>query len=117
MKKSCSRLIACLILLCRFTAAHTQQNAAAAINTNLLWYKDSASDWNEALPIGNGFLGAMVFGNVQREHLQLNENTLYSGEPSLVYKKVSVVSTLDSVTGLLRAHKNATAEEFIRKNW
>ncbi|MEO5996874.1 MAG: glycoside hydrolase family 95 protein [Chitinophagaceae bacterium] len=86
-------------------------------NTNLLWYKDSATDWNEALPIGNGFIGAMVFGNIQQEHLQLNENTLYSGEPSLVYKKVVITPTFDSVVGMIRNHKNAEAEEFIRKNW
>ena len=46
-----------------------------------LWYSKPAANWNEALPIGNGRLGAMVFGGVAFEHLQLNDNTLYSGEP------------------------------------
>ncbi len=49
--------------------------------SNIIWLEQPASDWNEALPIGNGRLGAMVFGNVQRERLQLNEDTLWSGEP------------------------------------
>ena len=47
----------------------------------MLWYTRPASTWTEALTIGNGRLGAMVFGGVQREHLQLNEDTLWSGGP------------------------------------
>lgn len=46
-----------------------------------LWYKEAASNWNEALPIGNGKLAAMVFGGVPQEHLQLNEETIWTGEP------------------------------------
>ena len=48
--------------------------------TNLkLWYRQPAAQWVEALPIGNGRLGAMVFGGLVTEHLQLNEDTLWSG--------------------------------------
>ena len=46
-----------------------------------LWYRQPAEQWTEALPIGNGRLGAMVFGGVARERLQLNEDTLYAGGP------------------------------------
>lgn len=46
-----------------------------------LWYKQPASVWEEALPLGNGRLGAMVFGGVKQERLQLNEDTLWSGFP------------------------------------
>jgi alpha-L-fucosidase 2 len=46
-----------------------------------LWYDQPARDWNAALPVGNGRLGAMVFGGVAEEHLQLNEDTLWSGFP------------------------------------
>lgn len=45
-----------------------------------LWYTQPAANWNEALPIGNGRLGAMVFGGVAEEHLQLNEDTVWAGE-------------------------------------
>lgn len=44
-----------------------------------LFYDKPASDWNEALPIGNGFLGAMVFGQVNKERIQFNEDSLWSG--------------------------------------
>jgi alpha-L-fucosidase 2 len=47
-----------------------------------LWYNQPAQTWNEALPLGNGRLGAMVFGNPVNEQIQLNENTLYSGSPN-----------------------------------
>ncbi len=48
-----------------------------------LWYDEPAgSDWTAALPLGNGRLGAMVFGNVTRERIQLNEDTLWSGRPN-----------------------------------
>ncbi|AWK06248.1 hypothetical protein HYN56_19240 [Flavobacterium crocinum] len=47
----------------------------------ILKYDKPASNWNEALPIGNGRLGAMIFGNPQKEELQLNEETIWAGEP------------------------------------
>ena len=48
---------------------------------NKLWYKQPAKVWTEALPVGNGRLGAMVFGRVDKELIQLNEGTLWSGGP------------------------------------
>lgn len=47
----------------------------------LLWYKKPAASWEEALPIGNGWLGGMVFGDVSKERVQLNEDTLWAGFP------------------------------------
>ncbi|MBW8882191.1 MAG: glycoside hydrolase family 95 protein, partial [Asticcacaulis sp.] len=46
-----------------------------------LWYRRPAATWTEALPIGNGRFGAMVFGRVGQERLQLNESTLWAGSP------------------------------------
>jgi alpha-L-fucosidase 2 len=47
----------------------------------VLWYSQPANQWVEALPVGNGRLGAMVFGGTARERLQLNEDTLHAGGP------------------------------------
>lgn len=47
-----------------------------------LWYDKPASAWTEALPLGNGRLGAMVFGNPSVERLQLNEETIWAGKPN-----------------------------------
>lgn len=44
-----------------------------------LTYNKPAENWNEALPIGNGRLGAMVYGGAIQEHLQLNEETIWAG--------------------------------------
>lgn len=46
-----------------------------------LWYEEPAKEWVEALPLGNGRLGSMVFGNVSKERIQLNEDTLWTGMP------------------------------------
>ena len=46
-----------------------------------LWYKQPAKDWNEALPVGNGRLGAMIFGDPKTERIQLNEESLWAGCP------------------------------------
>jgi alpha-L-fucosidase 2 len=59
-------------------AIAAEQGAASALT---LWYRQPAEVWTEALPIGNGRLGAMIFGGVPRERLQLNEDTLYAGGP------------------------------------
>jgi alpha-L-fucosidase 2 len=47
----------------------------------LLWYDQPAAEWVEALPIGNGRLGAMIFGRTAHERLQLNEDTIFAGGP------------------------------------
>jgi len=46
-----------------------------------IWYRSPASVWEEALPVGNGRLGAMVFGKYGEERIQLNEETYWSGGP------------------------------------
>jgi alpha-L-fucosidase 2 len=53
---------------------------AQADDGRKLWYRQPARQWVEALPVGNGRLAAMVFGEVRRERLQLNEDTVWSGE-------------------------------------
>src|SRR6516162_2301204 len=58
-----------------------QPSRAAAPGPLTLWYNQPAVEWVEALPVGNGRLGAMVFGGVERERLQLNEDTIWAGGP------------------------------------
>ncbi len=48
----------------------------------ILWYTKPAANWDEALPLGNGRLGAMVFGTPSVEHIQLNEGTVWGGSPN-----------------------------------
>ncbi|MCY3018338.1 MAG: glycoside hydrolase family 95 protein [Planctomycetota bacterium] len=60
---------------------HTLKASAATGQDLKLWYNRPAGQWVEALPVGNGRLGAMVFGTVDQERLQLNEGTLWGGGP------------------------------------
>ena len=55
--------------------------AASAASRLELWYDQPAAKWNEALPIGNGRMGAMIFGGVTNEQIQFNESTLWTGHP------------------------------------
>lgn len=65
--------LACL-LACFSIYANAQQ-------LHRLWYAQPASQWEEALPLGNGRLGAMVYGDPAQENIQLNENTFWAGGP------------------------------------
>src|SRR5688572_18071559 len=56
-------------------------DALASDDELLLWYDEPAGVWEDALPVGNGRLGAMVFGDPDFQLLQLNEDTLYAGRP------------------------------------
>src|SRR3954468_18736617 len=64
-----------------FSGVAVPVSAAEALDSPRLWYSQPARAWTEALPVGNGRLGAMVFGGVPEERLQLNEDTVYAGGP------------------------------------
>lgn len=52
-----------------------------SVNAHRLWYAQPAAHWHEAMPLGNGRIGAMIFGDACRERIGLNEDTLWSGYP------------------------------------
>lgn len=108
------RLLSSLLLFfCCLACAKTQQE-----DPLVLWYNEPAENWNEALPVGNGRAGAMVFGGVDKEQLQLNENTLYSGEPSTVFKDIKITPGMfDKVVGLMKARKYDEASDLVCKHW
>lgn len=74
----------CIIIFC-FTIVLVKAQSNGYMK---LWYNAPAENWNEALPVGNGRLGAMIFGNPSVERLQLNEETIWAGSPnSIAHKK------------------------------
>ncbi len=79
-----------------------------------LWYRQAAGRWEEALPIGNGRLGGMVFGGVRREHIQLNEDTLWSGFPRDT-NDYEALRYLKRSRELIAAGEYAQAEEWIEQ--
>jgi len=64
------------------TSLSSSQRLKAVAEDVLLWFEQPAPEWAAALPIGNGRIGAMIFGTVQQERIALNEDTLWSGGPS-----------------------------------
>lgn len=79
-----------------------------------LWYAQPAKDWFEALPIGNGRFGGMVYGGTNREHIQLNEDTLWSGEPRETVR-YDAERYLDPVRELIFSKKYEEAEQMIEQ--
>lgn len=75
-----------------------------------LWYDKPAIEWEEALPIGNGRLGAMIFGDATKEHLQINEDTIWTGKPH-DYAHKGAHKYLKEIRDLLTAGKQKEAEE------
>lgn len=78
-------------------------------------YYTSAKKWKEALPLGNGRLAAMVYGDVKKERIALNDATLWSGYPRDYTNKKSVLA-LDKVRNLIFQEKYGEAEAIVRKN-
>ncbi|MBK1827639.1 glycoside hydrolase family 95 protein [Haloferula rosea] len=83
-------------------------------SNSTLWYDQPAAEWTDAVPIGNGRLGAMVFGGIENERLQLNEDTLWSGGPHC-YDNPEAYKHLAEVRKLLRDGKYAEAEKLAGK--
>ncbi len=98
-----------LFLSLSLDCAHAGQGGD---NPLLLWYDKAAVEWTEALPLGNGRLGAMVFGAVEQERLQLNEDTIWAGGP---YNPVNpeALANLPKVRKLIAEEKFKEADELI----
>ncbi len=75
-----------------------------------LWYDEPANEWTEALPVGNGRIGAMVYGGIEEENVQFNEETLWSGQPHS-YANRGAHRYLDDIRGLLWEGKQEEAHE------
>jgi alpha-L-fucosidase 2 len=88
---------------------------SAACNKNeiqdlKLWYNEPALKWEEALPVGNGRIGAMIFGGVTEDHIQFNEETLWTGEPH-DYSNKDASKYLGAIRDLLWQGKQKEAEK------
>jgi len=75
-----------------------------------LWYEQPASSWVEALPIGNGRLGAMIYGGESTDHIQFNEETLWTGRPH-DYSHEGASEYLGTIRKLLWEGKQKEAEK------
>ncbi len=79
-----------------------------------LWYEEPANEWVEALPLGNGRLGAMVFGGIESERIQLNEESIWSGAP--VHRtNPEALDNLNKVRQLLFEGKYAEGDQLAQE--
>jgi alpha-L-fucosidase 2 len=84
----------------------------------LLWYDKPARQWVEALAIGNGRIGAMIFGGIDSERIELNDNTLYSGEPGRRdLPSLEITRDFEQVVDWLREGKYAEVHEYVSRHW
>lgn len=103
-------LSAALLILC-MTDCYSQSE-----NDLTLWYRKPAAVWEEALPIGNGRLGAMIFGAPAVDHIQFNEETLWAGEPH-DYAHQGAYKYLGEIRELLWQGKQKEAEDLAFKEF
>ena len=100
----------CLLFLTVSTLSFSQSNS-----TLKLWYKSpSGATWENALPVGNGRLGAMVYGNVERETIQLNEHTVWSGSPNR-NDNPDALASVSEIRQLIFEGKQKEAEQLANK--
>ena len=103
------------LLVCVFICFAWNTDAATPADSLLkLWYRQPAKEWVEALPVGNGRIGAMVFGGVQQEELQLNEGYLWSGVPRDGNNPLAK-ETLPHIRKLLFEEKYMEADKLAKK--
>ena len=81
-----------------------------------LWYKQPANEWVEALPVGNGRLGAMVFGQPYTERIQLNEESLWAGQ-LINNNNPDALRSLDELRTLLFQEKSIEAQRMVALNF
>ena len=82
---------------------------------DVIWYCIPAADWNEALPLGNGRLGAMVYGGAYDECISINEDTLWSGYPVTRTTQQSMKNTFMDASQLTKEGHFAQAQELLEK--
>lgn len=78
-----------------------------------LWYDEPADRWVEALPVGNGRLGAMVYGVPEREHIQLNEETVWAGQPNSNANVNIEAGAIDEIRQLIFDGKYRAAQDMV----
>jgi len=82
-----------------------------------LWYQQPAKNWNEALPVGNGRLGGMVFGDPNHERIQLNEDSVWAGERKNIKNAIGTPKDLAFVRQLVDHNKLVEADRELMKRF
>ena len=86
------------------------------MSSHILHYTAPAKDWNEALPLGNGRIGAMIYGGTTEERICMNEDTLWSGYPKTPVKK-GAYEAYKKAQQLTLAGKNREAQDILQRDF
>jgi alpha-L-fucosidase 2 len=109
MKINFSQAVLCIFLALSLSSSAQQPDYK-------LWYTQPAKKWTDALPIGNGRLGAMIFGGLESDRIQFNEETLWTGEPR-AYHREGAANSLPQIRKLLFEGKQKEAELLAEKHF
>jgi len=119
VRAACSLAGALLVVaaLAAWPASAAAEGDGISGATTTLWYSKPASDWErEALPIGNGRLGCMIFGGADRERIALNEESVWSGSRAQ-NDRPEASKNLPEIRRLLLAGKNVEAEALVNQTF
>ena len=101
-----------VLFISLLTLLSYQKKEIAKEHKQVIWYEQPAADWMQALPVGNGRLGAMVFGDPQHERIQLNEDSMWAGAADWGNSK-GTQEDLIKIRKLLKDGKNHKADKLI----
>lgn len=126
MKKSTFKLMVGLILFANLLAIQvsctpntqtgSQKPSSKTERDMVLWYRQPGEKWLEGLPIGNGYIGAMVFGGIQKERIALNESSFWSGRPH-DYTNPDAFKYFPQIRDLVFAEKFQEAEKMANEHF
>lgn len=102
------------ILLLIFTSSiiSCSEESKTIPHTSVFYMNKPAENWNEAIPIGNGRLGGMIWGGIKQERIQTNDDTFWSGEPRNV-QNPDAAQYLPEIRQLLMDRKHSEAQKLI----
>jgi len=109
------QLLLISVITCLLSANLSPISAQNAPGGMKIWFSHPSEDWNDALPVGNGRLGAMVFGGINKEHLELNESSVWTGESRWDANPLAL-KAIPQVRSLLFKGKYTEAEDLAQKN-
>jgi alpha-L-fucosidase 2 len=121
MKENSNRLLVFISTLLAFSVLQSckldEQNFQIDSQRDMvLWYKQPGLQWHDGMPIGNGYMGAMVFGGIQHERIALNESTFWSGRPH-DYNDPQAYGYFEKIKEFVFAGKFKEAEKMVNEHF
>jgi alpha-L-fucosidase 2 len=113
-----SKVIVCWLIALAVLCCSATLHGASEPNQRemVLWYRQPATTWHQAMPLGNGMIGAMIFGGVSQERIALNESSFWSGRPH-DYDDTNAFQYFPRIRDLVFAEKFEAAEQMVNDHF